>query len=83
MIGDYTSFGPGVTAASNIRIGEQAVIGAGAVLLPGVTIGNGAVVSAGTRIDQNIPDNHLAIGHQPVIKPIAPDKKLAYYQGQE
>lgn len=83
MVGDFTSFGPGVTAASNIRIGEHAVIGAGAVLLPGVTIGNGAVVSAGTRVDQNVPDNHLAIGHLPTIKPIQPHSKLAYYHGQE
>lgn len=83
LIGDFVSFGPGVTAASNIRIGERAVIGAGAVLLPGVTIGSGSVVSAGTRIHQDIPADHLAIGVQPTIKPIKEGKRLVYYPGQE
>ena len=83
LIGDFVSFGPGVTAASNIRIGERAVVGAGAVLLPGVTIGSGAVVSAGTRIHQDIPPDHLAIGEKPTIKPIKKNSKLVYYPDQE
>lgn len=83
LVGDYASFGPGVTAASNIRVGECAVVGAGAVILPGVTIGTGAVVSAGTRIHQDIPSHHLAIGEGPVVKPLKENSKLVYYPDQE
>ena len=83
LVGDYVSIGPGVTITSNVRIGVAAIIGAGAVILPGVTVGEGAVVSAGTRVAVDVPDNHLAIGYQPVLKPIAKEKKLLYYPDQE
>lgn len=41
-------------------IEDDANIGAGAIILPGVRIGRGSTVAAGARVDESVPDYHLA-----------------------
>lgn len=43
-----------------VQVCDGASIGAGAVILPGVRIGKDATVAAGARVDESVPDNHLA-----------------------
>lgn len=43
-----------------VQVCDGASIGAGAIVLPGVRIGIGATVAAGARVDESVPDHHLA-----------------------
>ena len=46
----------------NIVIGDDAWLGVGVTVLDGVRIGKGAVIGAGSVINQDIPDNAIAVG---------------------
>ena len=83
LVGDFVSIGPGVTITSGEKIGSGSIIGAGSVILPGVTIGDNSVVSAGTKVSTDIPENHIASGDTPTIRPIQNEKKFLYLPDQE
>ncbi|HMO87321.1 MAG TPA: NeuD/PglB/VioB family sugar acetyltransferase, partial [Lacipirellulaceae bacterium] len=47
VLGAAVQFGPGVTLAGVVRVGDEAFLGVGASVMPGVSIGARAVVGAG------------------------------------
>lgn len=52
-----------VSCSSPIHIGKNSWIGGNVTILPGVTIGDNCTIGAGSMVDQDIPDNSLAIGN--------------------
>jgi len=52
----------GATFQGAVIIKRGAWVGTGAVIFPGVTIGRNAVVGANAVVNQDVPDNHIAVG---------------------
>jgi len=50
------------TTRKGIRIGENCWIGSKVTILDGVVIGNNCVIGAGAVVNDNIPDNSVAVG---------------------
>jgi sugar O-acyltransferase (sialic acid O-acetyltransferase NeuD family) len=56
-------FGPGVTLAGNVTVGEGAFLGVGATVMPGVRIGARAVVGAGAVVIRDVPAGAKVAGN--------------------
>lgn len=63
VLGEAVQFGPGVTLAGVVRIGDEAFLGVGATVMPGVTIGARAVVGAGSVVIRDVPDGATVAGN--------------------
>ena len=57
IIDSYSTIGPGVNIAGNVKIGQQTSVGIGANILENITIGNNCVIGAGALVTKDIPDN--------------------------
>lgn len=56
-------FGPGVTLAGNVHVGERAFLGVGSTVMPGIRIGSGAVVGAGAVVIRDVPEGARVVGN--------------------
>ena len=61
-IGKYCEISPGVCITGNVEIKDFTFIGSCAVIIPNVTIGKNCVIGAGSVVNQDIPDNSVAVG---------------------
>jgi UDP-3-O-[3-hydroxymyristoyl] glucosamine N-acyltransferase len=53
-VGAFTTIGPGVNIAGDVKIGEGVLVGVGAVVSNLVTIGDGAVIGAGAVVVRDV-----------------------------
>ena len=53
----------GYTRIGKVIVGDNVFIGARAIVLPNVAIGSHVIVGAGSVVNQNIPDNMVAVGN--------------------
>lgn len=63
VLGAGVTFGPGVTLAGAVTIGDGAFIGVGATIMPGITIGENAVVGAGSVVIRPVPAGATVAGN--------------------
>lgn len=70
-VGEDVNFGCGVVTVNydgknkfKTKIGDHAFIGSNVNLIAPVSVGNNAVVAAGSTIDEDVPDNDMAIARQ-------------------
>ncbi len=70
-VGEDVNFGCGVVTVNydgknkfKTKIGDHAFIGSNVNLIAPITVGNNAVVAAGSTIDEDVPDNDLAIARE-------------------
>ena len=62
VLGEAVQFGPGVTLAGVVRVGDEAFLGVGATVMPGITIGARAVVGAGSVVTRDVPQGVTVAG---------------------
>ncbi|MBG9981400.1 sugar O-acetyltransferase [Facklamia sp. DSM 111018] len=66
-----------------IKIGSGTWIGGSSTILPGVTIGSNTIIGAGSIVNQDIPDNVIAVGNPcRVIRPLT-ESDQSYWQQLE
>jgi sugar O-acyltransferase (sialic acid O-acetyltransferase NeuD family) len=62
VLGDCSSFAPGVTTGGAVHIGDRTAIGLGANVTHRVTVGRDTVVGAGALVLSDVPDGVVAYG---------------------
>jgi len=84
-VGEDVNFGCGVVTVNYdgknkfmTKIGDHAFIGSNVNLIAPIEVGNNAVVAAGSTIDENVPDNDMAIARQRQVN--KPGLGLKYIQ---
>jgi len=84
-VGEDVNFGCGVVTVNydgknkfKTKIGDHAFIGSNVNLIAPIEVGNNAVVAAGSTIDENVPDNDMAIARQRQVN--KPGLGLKYIQ---
>ncbi len=68
VLGAAVQFGPGVTLAGVVHIGEEAFLGVGATVMPGVRIGARAVIGAGAVVIGDVPDGATVVGNPAKVR---------------
>ena len=53
----------GYTRIGKVTVGDNVFIGARAIVLPNVVIGSNVIIGAGSVVNQDIPDNVVAVGN--------------------
>lgn len=48
--------------AAPVTIGDRAWLGEGVIVMPGVSIGNGAIIGAHSIVNNDVPDDCIAVG---------------------
>lgn len=62
VIGQFVEISPGTKILGRTTIGDFTQVGSGAIIFPDLVIGNYVIVGAGAVVNQNLPDNCVAVG---------------------